>query len=239
MCGRFSVTSSKEKLEKKFKAKFKSDKEFPLFDNAFPSYYLPVITQNSPNEIKLYRWGLIPKWAKDVKIGNRLINARAETILEKPSYKEPFKNSRCLVLADGFYEWHEQSGKKKIAYKINKIDNEPFAFAGVCDTWKDAEQYPINTFSIITTNSNDTIGKIHDEAPRAKPVVSSSSLRIAVHDSLSPMGRAHGPLAKNRMPVIIDEDDYENYLSNPDYNSLMNLLKPAPNNELKIAKVSS
>lgn len=120
--------------------------------------------QESPRRAELYRWGLIPGWAKDSKAGNRLINARAETIAQKPMFRSQFKKQRCLVLADGFYEW-DKKGAKKVPYRVTLKDEEPFAFAGIYDTWQDAAGKEIRSFSIITTASNDLIGRIRDRMP--------------------------------------------------------------------------
>jgi len=123
-----------------------------------------VISEETPHEAALYHWGLIPHWAKDPKIGNRLINARAETVAEKPAFRDPFKSHRCLVLADGFYEWDKKSAKHT-PYRITLKNKQPFAFAGICDSWHDNQGKEIKSFSIITTKANKIIEKIHDRMP--------------------------------------------------------------------------
>ncbi|MCK4287790.1 MAG: SOS response-associated peptidase, partial [Bacteroidales bacterium] len=114
-------------------------------------------------KLSFFRWGLIPFWAKDLSIGNRLINARAETVTQKPSFKNSFQQKRCLVLSDGFYEW--KKGKDKIPYRVFLKNNALFSMAGIWDTWKDAEGKPIHSFAIITTSPNELMKNIHQRMP--------------------------------------------------------------------------
>jgi len=132
--------------------------------NASPGQILPVITMNSPKRIGLMRWGLIPFWAKDPKIGYRTINARSEEISQKPSFRGPLKNKRCLIPASGFFEW-DKKGKEKIPYYFKLKDREIFAFAGLYDTWKDPSGAEIYSYTILTTRANGVVGKIHDRMP--------------------------------------------------------------------------
>lgn len=163
MCGRFSVTVSEEALRRRFDVEFPSGSYEPRY-NAAPSQYLWVVPQESPHMAFPYRWGLIPSWAKDKKTGNRLINARAETIARKPMFRASFRKHRCLVLADGFYEWNKKSSKRT-PYRITLKDGEPFAFAGIYDIWRDESGKEVRSFSIITIESNGLIAKIHDRMP--------------------------------------------------------------------------
>ncbi len=111
----------------------------------------------------MLRWGLIPSWAKDPSIGNKMINARAETVSEKPSFRSAFKKRRCLIVADGFYEWQKTDGGKQ-PFHIKMNDSSPFAFAGLWETWdKDGEA--IRSCSIITTDANDLMNEIHHRMP--------------------------------------------------------------------------
>ncbi len=114
--------------------------------------------------MSFFKWGLIPFWAKDKSIGNKLINARAETIAEKPSFKNSLKQKRCLVLSDGFYEWRKL-GKEKVPYRITLSDDSPFAMAGIWDVWKNSEGETIKSFSIITTEANELMQDIHHRMP--------------------------------------------------------------------------
>ena len=114
-------------------------------------------------EVAILRWGLIPSWAKDPKIGVQCINARAETISEKPSFREAFQKRRCLVPADGFWEW-ETMGKKKIPWKFARPDGEEFCLAGLWEAWNSPEGV-LETFTIITTSPNDLVRSVHDRMP--------------------------------------------------------------------------
>jgi putative SOS response-associated peptidase YedK len=114
----------------------------------------------------LARWGLIPYWAKDAKIGYSLINARADTVAEKPAYRSAFKRRRCLVAADGFYEWKATGGKVKQPYFISLKDKEPFGFAGLWEHWDNPEDgKTVESFSIITTEPNELMAPIHNRMP--------------------------------------------------------------------------
>ncbi|MCH8904692.1 MAG: SOS response-associated peptidase [Bacteroidetes bacterium] len=164
MCGRSSITKSQKELEERFGATFYSD-EILKYDpnyNAAPSQNLPVITNEDSDLIQLYRWGLIPFWSKDKSISYKMINARAETLMEKPSYKTLIKRKRCLVLADGFYEWMKKDGGK-IPYRVTMKDENAFAFAGLWDVWNKEET--IYSFTIITLKPNKMMANIHDRMP--------------------------------------------------------------------------
>ena len=163
MCGRFTMTSPWELLKERFEVDI-AEEEYRLRYNAAPGQDLWVVPQTTPNQAQLYHWGLVPFWAKDPKIGNRLINARAETVAEKPAFRTPFRKHRCLVLADGFYEW-DKKGAKRVPYRVVLKDEKPFAFAGICDYWKDEKGKELKSFSIITTDANELIAKIHDRMP--------------------------------------------------------------------------
>ncbi len=163
MCGRYSLTVSAEKLVNQFKAILPDEGFLPKY-NAAPSQKLPIITDSEPGKIQLYRWGLIPHWAKDISIGNKLINARAETINEKPSFRNAFRKQRCLVLADGYYEW-QKTDTGKIPYRIILKNEEPFAIAGIWESWHDEADNEIRSFSIITTEANPSLTDIHNRMP--------------------------------------------------------------------------
>lgn len=159
MCGRYSLVGV-EKIVERFGVEGNGLE--PRY-NIAPSQQAPVILSESPDELNFYRWGLVPHWAKDEKIGYRMINARSETLDEKPAFRTPFRNHRCLVPADSFYQW-KQTPDGKIPYRIMRKDEMPFAFAGICDTWK-GPQGDIKTFSIATVKSNPLIKDIHDRMP--------------------------------------------------------------------------
>ena len=163
MCGRFTMTSPWEMLRERFGVDI-PEMQYHFRYNAAPGQDQWVIPEETPNKAQLFHWGLVPFWAKDPKIGNRLINARAETVAEKPAFRTPFRKHRCLVLADGFYEW-DKKGAKRVPYRVVLKDERPFAFAGICDYWKDEKGKELKSFSIITTDANDLISRIHDRMP--------------------------------------------------------------------------
>jgi putative SOS response-associated peptidase YedK len=169
MCGRSSLTKTEKEIEERFNATFYSDElerynPLPSF-NAAPTQMLPVIISEEPDRIHLFRWGLIPFWAKDKSIGSKMINARAETLLEKPSFRSLVSRHRCIVPLDGFYEWQKQD-HAKVPYRIITTDNDIFAAAGLWDRWIDTEQNKeVFTFTIITTAPNTLMQPIHDRMP--------------------------------------------------------------------------
>ena len=113
----------------------------------------------------MMRWGLVPFWAKEASIGYKMINAKSETLAEKPSFRKPFKEKRCLVLADGFYEWEKTDKKNKVPYRFVLKNRQPFAFAGLWDVWKTPEGDTLLSFTIITTRANELMERIHDRMP--------------------------------------------------------------------------
>lgn len=174
MCFNISIIKFTEYLEKRFKAKL-NDPFKPIYHAAaFSLPNLPVITNTEKNNIVFFQWGLIPSWTKSLEYAKKIqigtFNAKSETIFEKPSFKHSIKKKRCLVLIDGFYEWHEYNGKKYPFY-IKLKNNEAFALAGIWDTWiNDETGDKKNTFSIITTDANLLIEKIHNTKKRM-PVI--------------------------------------------------------------------
>ena len=176
MCFNVSITKMTDHLETRFKAEFEDPSDFkPIYhSSAFSTPYHPVITNEAPNKIQFFQWGLIPFWVRDEaqakKIRFNTFNAKSETIFEKPSFKSSIKNKRCLVLVDGFFEWHEFKGKK-YPYFIRMSTSEAFALAGIWESWKNKETgEQKNTFSIITTEANPLLAKIHNTKKRM-PVI--------------------------------------------------------------------
>jgi putative SOS response-associated peptidase YedK len=164
MCGRFTASFEFREI----KVRYNLGRDLPLFArryNIAPSQEVPVIVQeDGVNELKPMRWGLVPSWAPDPSIGNRLINARAETITEKPSFRRLIESRRCLIPADGFYEWRRE-GSRKIPVWFHLKKKEPFAFAGLWDVWRDVEGEVLHTFTIITTVPNALLRRIHHRMP--------------------------------------------------------------------------
>jgi len=163
MCGRYTIIAKAEEIEKRFNVEV--PKSYTPRYNAAPSQNLPIITNQSPEGVSFFHWGLIPEWAKNKSISTKLINARAETLTEKPSFKNSLKQRRCLVLSNGFYEWKQSSKKSKIPYWIHLESKELFAFAGLWESYEDEDQKPVFTFTIITTKANSTISRIHERMP--------------------------------------------------------------------------
>ena len=162
MCGRYGFVSGKN-----FFKRFKIDKytgQLKPSYNVAPGRMMPVIIKQSPNQIIEMKWGLVPHWAEDPKIGFKMINARAETLESRPAFHTLLHSKRCLVPASGFYEW-KHKGNTKIPYYIRLLNEEYFAMAGLYDVWKDAEGKEIKSYTIITTDSNPLVSKIHDRMP--------------------------------------------------------------------------
>ena len=165
MCGRFTQTATPDVIAKQFHLD-----RLPLFTpryNIAPSQHTAAIRiepDTTARTLVLLRWGLIPSWAKDPKIGNQCINAKAETVAEKPSFRSAFKKRRCLIVATGFYEWQVQ-GRTKQPIWIGLRSQQPFAFAGLWEHWKPAEGEPLETCTIITTEPNDLMAPIHNRMP--------------------------------------------------------------------------
>lgn len=167
MCGRYSIIAPPEELMRRFHVK-SIDGDMLQSYNAAPSQNLPLITNEAPDGIVHYKWGLIPFWAKDAKIGYKMINARRETLTEKEAFKYALNNRRCLVLADSYYEWQKPSGggrKVSTPYRILMKNGEPFAFAGMWESWTDSEDNMIRSFTIITTDTNELSAKFHNRMP--------------------------------------------------------------------------
>lgn len=162
MCGRFSQTKSKQDIKNRFNAKKVADSIVPMF-NIAPDMNVPVILNEQPDEITLARWGLVPSWSKEEKSPYSMINARAETLLEKPSYKRLIKSRRCLIIADSFYEWKKLATHKQ-PHRIMLKDDSLFAFAGLWDLWE-KDGNALLSCTIITTAPNSMMKTIHDRMP--------------------------------------------------------------------------
>jgi len=165
MCGRFAFYSPSEATAALFGVSASTPVE-PRF-NIAPSQYIAGIreTDDTGRELAMFRWGLVPFWAKDPTIGNRMINARAETVAEKPSFRAAYRHRRCLLLADGFYEWKKE-GAGKEPYFISLANGEPFAFAGLWETWHSKQSGEIiQSATLITTAANDYISTVHHRMP--------------------------------------------------------------------------
>ncbi|MBD2034211.1 SOS response-associated peptidase [Leptolyngbya sp. FACHB-321] len=164
MCGRFSLTQSANALAETFQ--LETLPEWTPRYNVAPTQAVMAIAAapTHSRQVRLFRWGLVPGWAKDLTIGAKLINARAETVAEKPSFRAAFKQRRCLILADGFYEWHRIDHKTKQPYYFQLSDRQPFAFAGLWERWQ-GDDTAVETCTILTTQANELLQPIHDRMP--------------------------------------------------------------------------
>jgi len=214
MCGRYTLSSPVEVIADLFEITFPGhgteQLELPEIHpryNLAPTQEAPIALvrePGAPRTLESLRWGLIPYWAKEASIGNRMINARAESVADKPAYRFSFKKKRCLVPTDGFYEWKKE-GKAKQPYLIRRRDHQPFAFAGLWSSWRNPEGGLVETFTILTTDANGDVRELHD-----------------------------------RMPVVVAREDFGLWLDPKvdDAERLQALLKPAPEGNLELVRVS-
>jgi putative SOS response-associated peptidase YedK len=167
MCGRYSQRQSAAIIAQAFQVD--NVPELKPRYNIAPTQLVPSILKTSDSQnrqFKMLQWGLIPSWSKDAKIGTKLINARAETVADKPAFRSAFRKRRCLVVADGFYEWHQQeNNKQKQPFYIRMKDEQPFAFAGLWEHWQDAHGEEIETCTLLTTEANELMQSIHNRMP--------------------------------------------------------------------------
>ncbi len=204
MCGRFVITSPPEAVRAHFD--YKAKPNFPPRHNIAPSQPVPIVRLHAgEREFVLVRWGLVPSWAKEFNPSRPLINARAETLLEKPSFKRAAVRRRCLFPANGFYEWQRTDAAAPNPYYFQKKDAGLFAMAGIWEHWQGVDGSEIETAAIITTQANDALKSIH-----------------------------------HRMPVILDEGNYEVWLNTEEFSAeeACMRLKPAPDDFLVFHRVS-
>lgn len=163
MCGRFTLRTPKERVKREFQLR-----EEPVVEARFniaPTQSILAVRQiDDEREATSLKWGLIPSWAKDDSMGARLINARSETVAEKPAFREAFKRRRCIIPADGFYEWRRE-GKGKQPFFFSMRDGRLFGFAGLWDSWRDEEGKVIESCTILTTEANEVLRPVHDRMP--------------------------------------------------------------------------
>jgi len=163
MIERYSLTASADQIKERFQAEA-LDAIDPRY-NAAPTQLLPVITQSSPHGVSTFYWGTSPEWAKNKTPGEKIINLRAETILEKPAIKRSMMKNRCLVPADSFYAWKKVGKKTAIPYRFTTLDQELFSFAGIWEEFEDTEGHEFHTFTIITTPANEMVATVQDRMP--------------------------------------------------------------------------
>ena len=162
MCGRYTLAAPVNELVEQFDIDEYPSSITTSYNIAPTQEVAAVIAEDEKRKLEMLRWGLVPAWADDPSIGNRMINARSETVAEKPSFRKAFKDRRCLVLSDGFYEWRRTPDGKQ-PYYIHMKDGSPFAFAGLWESWRDAQE--IRSCTIITTEANELVGDIHNRMP--------------------------------------------------------------------------
>lgn len=165
MCGRFVLMTVGRELAERFQL-METPSLVPRY-NVAPTQQIAVIrseTETGRRRLGMLKWGLIPFWAKDVSIGSKMINARSETVAEKPAFRAAFKHRRCLIPADGFYEWKTEQGIRQ-PFFVYMADGKPFAFAGLWEMWKDPDGNPVESCTILTTDANALLLPIHDRMP--------------------------------------------------------------------------
>jgi len=205
MCGRFTLKTPVERLSEQF--------QFPKIIPLKPRYNIApsqdvVVVRRMPDDrerkLTMLRWGLIPRWVKDPTRGSQPINAKAETAAEKPMFRDAFRRRRCLIPADGFYEWKQEGGRKQPVYICTK-DRQPFAFAGLWEHWEEQEGQFIESCTILTTEPNDLLAQVH-----------------------------------SRMPVILDQNDYDLWLDPyvQEVSRLKPLLRPYPPEQMTFYPVN-
>ncbi len=186
MCFFYSINKSAKALEKRFVAEVANKQQNIFFDapkdvyNGFTHPSMPVITNSEPSRIQFYEWGLIPSWAKDRKFQDNTLNARIESLREKPSFKNILGN-RCLIPADGFFEWQwvDPKGTKKVKYLLEILESPVFAFAGLWSQWVDpATGVVVPTFTIITTEANELMALIHNSSKRMPVILNPNHERL-------------------------------------------------------------
>ena len=205
MCGRFTLRTPVEDLADFFHLPDTPDLT-PRYNIAPTQPVATVLVVTGDRQFRVMRWGLVPSWAKDLRIGSRMINARAETLAVKPAFRSALRERRCLVMADGFYEWQQKAGGKQ-PYHVVKKDGSPFAFAGLWERWEPpGGGEPVASCTIITTQANDLVRAFHE-----------------------------------RMPVILDQEDFDLWLDPTvtDPLRVLPLLRPYPADKMKAYPVSS
>ena len=218
MCGRFSLATEQSIIEEQFDVLIREELSYRY--NIAPSQNVFVIGSNGKDRIgRFMRWGLVPPWSKDMKIGNKMINARSESIDEKVSFKKAFIQKRCLVISDGFYEW-KRNGKEKQPYRFVMKDKRPFAFAGLWECWNKGKE-PLFTCTILTTEANQVTKEVHDRMPVILP-------RESYHKWIDPNFHQTDQLKSLLIPsadVLMEAYQVSNLVNSPNHD-IVECLKP-------------
>lgn len=208
MCTRFTLHHEESEIIERFGVQ-QVAMEISNRYNIAPSQQVAVVTMSSPRLLSGMKWGLIPSWAKDMSIGSKLLNARAETLQEKPSFRAALKKRRCLIPGDGFYEWLAV-GKKKQPVHIRRKDRELFAFAGLWEEWKSPYGQSVRSCTMVTVAANKTMSSIHDRMPAI----------LSRDDEASWLDNADIEAAEAMMMLNpYDDSLLETYLVSPEVNS--------------------
>jgi putative SOS response-associated peptidase YedK len=200
MCGRYTLRTPIDVLAEGFEIQEYPSSITPNYNVAPTQEVAVVVEEDEKRKLEMFHWGLIPSWAKDPSKGNKMINARAETVSEKPSFRSAFKKRRCLILADGFYEWQKTDDGKQ-PYHIKMQDDSPFAFAGLWEIWKDDEE--IRSCTIITTAANDLMSEIHHRMPVILPPDDYDMWLDPDFDEKEPLTSLLKPYSSDKMEAYI------------------------------------
>ena len=218
MCGRFVSATPPDQVAAYFGAEAPEAQLGPSYNVAPTDDIYAVLSDGSARHLDAFHWGLVPLWAKDPKIGSKMINARAETLAVKSAYKSAFAKRRCLIPADGFFEWRKHptdpKGKKQ-PFFIHRPDGELFAFAGLWEVWRgpNRDQEPLRSCTIITTSPNEVMAQIHDRMPVILPSSVWDTWLDRQHDDLDALGKLLVPAAASLTvlhPVSTDVNNVRN-----------------------------
>lgn len=223
MCGRFTLFATYNEIIERFAIEAAIDEELyhPSYNIAPSHSVLAVINDGSKNRLGYLKWGLIPPWAKDEKMGYKLINARAETLEEKPSYRNALKKRRCLVIADSFYEWKRHDDKTKTPMRIKLKTNKLFSMAGLWEHWKSPNGRSIYSCTIITTSANEFMKDIHDRMPVILSKADEKTWLDPSIDEINTLNKMLKPLSEDYMEAY----EISNLVNSPKNNS-STLLEP-------------
>jgi putative SOS response-associated peptidase YedK len=218
MCGRFTLTATFEQLIERFDIEsFRIEEDYVPNYNVAPSQsVLAVINNGKINKMGYLRWGLIPPWSKEPKMGNKMINARAETLSEKASYRNAYQKKRCLILADSFYEWKRHKDKTKTPMRIKLKTDDLFAMAGLWEQWKSPEGQLLYTCTVITTTANDLVKDIHDRMP---VILKAEDEKIWLNPSITDTNLLQ-PLLKSFCEEQMEAYEVSSLVNSPKNNSI-------------------
>lgn len=218
MCGRLVIDIAPEIITEIFGIRHMIDQSLAPRYNVAPTQDIPIVKQvvDGDRDLSCARWGLIPSWAKDISIGNSLINARSETVIEKPSFRAAFKHRRCIIPAGGFYEWQRQEGKRKQPWLFRWAGGGPMPLAGLWEHWQGADGQTIESCTILTASANNLMAPIHDRMP-----VILAGLP-EVNSWLNPETSQHNllELLQPCAEAILTSYQVSEYVNSPTHNSL-------------------